>query len=55
MVEKVRALRKYRVLAKELSSQKAPMYNCNAVRLYFGISRNSYLFILPPASHIGCV
>lgn len=33
--------------AKELSRQRVPMYNRNAVRLYLGISCNSYLQQLP--------
>ena len=45
MVEKVRAC-EYRT-GEGTEQSRAPMYNRNAVRLYIGISRNSYLFILP--------
>jgi hypothetical protein len=45
MVEKVRAC-EYRT-GEGTEQSRAPMYNRNAVRLYLGISRNSYLFILP--------
>ena len=33
----------------------APMYNRNAVRLYLGISRNSYLFMLPRKPYRMCI
>ena len=45
MVEKVRAC-EYRT-GEGTEQSRAPMYNRNVVRLYLGISRNSYLFILP--------
>ena len=45
MVEKVRACEQR--TGNKWKPARAPMYNRNAVRLYLGISRNSYLFMLP--------
>ena len=45
MVEKVRACEQR--IGNKWKPARVPMYNRNGVRLYLGISRNSYLFTLP--------
>lgn len=45
MDEMVRACEQH--TGNKWKQSRAPMYNRNAVRLYLGISRNSYLFMLP--------